>query len=199
MGDNLGQKVVYSDVGMIFLGEIIEYFYQKPVQEVITKEVLEPLAMFDSTFKPDKKRCVPTEVIEKTVIKGRVHDPKAFILKENCGSAGLFSTLNDLVKFSTWLLFDVAKKGDVLQAKTIENLFKDHTSNSQKRSLGWDLRYNKEKQACLYHTGFTGTFMVLDKHQQKGLIVLTNRIHPTSDNQIFLDKREKIVNTFLYE
>ena len=200
VGDWIGEKVVYSDIGLIFLGEIIEHFYQRPVQEVIVTEVLTPLEMFDSTFEPtDLSMCVPTQLDEKRgLICGQVHDPKAFILKKHCGSAGLFSSLNDLVKFSQWLLD--SKDQRVLTSKTIELLFADQTPNNKLgRSLGWDLRFNKKGALCLYHTGFTGTFMLLDRSEQKGLIVLTNRIHPTGVNQLFLDKRDEIVMTYLNE
>lgn len=198
--DWLGQKVVYADVGLIFLGEIIEHFYGRAVQEVITTEVLAPLAMFESTFTPKKEQCVPTEFdVKKGLLQGRVHDPKAWILKEHCGSAGLFSSLNDLVKFASALLF-AADKHPILSQETIDLLFFDQTPNHHlKRSFGWDLRYNKAQQACLYHTGFTGTWMLLDQQKQEGLIVLTNRIHPSSDNQLFLQKREIIVQTYLNE
>lgn len=196
----LGQKVVYADVGLIFLGEIIEAFYQRPVQKVITSEILKPLAMYESTFTPVKKRCVPTEFdVTQGLIQGRVHDPKAWILKEHCGSAGLFSSLNDLVKFSSAMLFE-ADNHPILTKQTIALLFADQTPNRKlKRSFGWDLRYNANQQPCLYHTGFTGTWMLLDRQKQEGMVVLTNRIHPTSANQIFLEKRDQIVATFLHE
>ncbi|WP_056967381.1 serine hydrolase domain-containing protein [Liquorilactobacillus sucicola] len=199
-GDWFEKKVVYTDVGMIFLGLIIERLYHKPVQQVITTEVLQPLQMNESTFNPDPAMCVPTELSpQRGLICGQVHDPKANIIGERCGSAGLFMSLYDLIKFSLWMLGSSSNKR-VLHEETIAHLFNDQTPNRQLgRSLGWDLRFNKQGSACLYHTGFTGTFILLDKEKQDALIVLTNRVHPRAANDLFLEKRDEIIAQYLSE
>ncbi|WP_057746853.1 serine hydrolase domain-containing protein [Liquorilactobacillus capillatus] len=200
IGGWFGKKVVYTDIGMIFLGLIIEKVYQKPVQKVITMEVLQPLKMNESTFTPAPKDCVPTELsASRGLICGQVHDPKANIIGERCGSAGLFTSLHDVLKFAMWIL-ETSPTKKVLREETITELFKDQTPTGQLgRSLGWDLRYNKQNKACLYHTGFTGTFLLIDKVSQDGLVVLTNRVHPNSANDIFLAKRDQIIAQYLQE
>lgn len=192
------QKVVYTDVGLIMLGQIIEQIYQQNVHQVITNEVLKPLNLMESTFNPVKANCVPTEVTKKRgLIQGSVHDPKAFILKEHCASAGLFMTLNDLIKFSEWIFGDRCQN-KVLKTTTIDSLFKDWTTHHLGRSLGWDLRFSKkDRTPWIYHTGYTGTFIVLNKQKHRGLIVLTNRVHPSSDNEEFLKRRDQIVEKFI--
>lgn len=196
----LGKKVVYADIGLILLGQIIEAFYHRPVQAVITAEVLRPLGMKASTFTPEKKQCVPTELTAtRGLIQGEVHDPKAFILGEHCGSAGLFSNLADLVKFAKWMLAPQTIPG-VLAPETVAMLYADHTPTYDLgRSLGWDLRYDRNNTPCLYHTGFTGTFMLLDQKGKNALIVLSNRVHPSADNEVFLEWRDKIIATYLAE
>lgn len=196
----LGKKVVYADIGLILLGQIIEAFYHRPVQAVITTEVLRPLGMKASTFTPEKKQCVPTELTAtRGLIQGEVHDPKAFILGEHCGSAGLFSNLADLIKFAKWMLAPQTIPG-VLAPETVAMLYADHTpTRDLGRSLGWDLRYDRNNTPCLYHTGFTGTFMLLDQKGKNALIVLSNRVHPSADNEAFLAWRDKIIATYLAE
>lgn len=196
----LEKKVVYADIGLILLGQIIEAFYHRPVQAVITTEVLRPLGMKASTFTPEKKQCVPTELTAtRGLIQGEVHDPKAFILGEHCGSAGLFSNLADLVKFAKWMLAPQTIPG-VLAPETVAMLYADHTpTHDLGRSLGWDLRYDRNNTPCLYHTGFTGTFMLLDQKGKNALIVLSNRVHPSADNEVFLEWRDKIIATYLAE
>lgn len=196
----LGKKVVYADIGLILLGQIIEAFYHRPVQAVITTEVLRPLGMKASTFTPEKKQCVPTELTAtRGLIQGEVHDPKAFILGEHCGSAGLFSNLADLIKFAKWMLAPQTIPG-VLAPETVAMLYADHTpTHDLGRSLGWDLRYDRNSTPCLYHTGFTGTFMLLDQKGKNALIVLSNRVHPSADNEAFLAWRDKIIATYLAE
>lgn len=190
------KKVVYTDVGLIMLGQIIEKFYHVPVQQVIHNEVLIPLGLTESTFTPVKENCVPTEVTsDRGVIQGEVHDPKAFILKEHCGSAGLFMTLNDVIKFAQWILGITSH--ELLQRATIDSLFKDWTTHHLGRSLGWDLRFSPDGTPWIYHTGYTGTYIILSKQLQEGLIVLTNRVHPQADNQAFLDMRDQLITDFI--
>lgn len=196
VADWFDQKVVYTDVGLIMLGQIIEKFYHQPVQTVIQNEVLVPLNLTESTFTPQKENAVPTELTTaRGLIQGEVHDPKAFVLKEHCGSAGLFMTLNDLIKFAQWILGITSNL--LLKTETIDSLFKDWTTHQLGRSLGWDLRYSSDNTPWIYHTGYTGTFMILSKQRQEGLIVLTNRVHPTADNQPFLDFRDQLITDFV--
>lgn len=196
--DWFGKKVVYTDTGLIFLGEIIENIYNDSVQNVIKKEVLDPLGLKNSTFSPNPKEAVPTELQEDGMpLRGIVHDPKAQILKEHCGSAGLFMNLGDLVRFSELMLGNIIEEKVILQ-NTIKSLNKDFTPEAGlKRSLGWDLKTSKNKHLCIYHTGFTGTFILIDRFCGNAMVVLTNRIHPTSDNKEFLERRDEIVRLFL--
>lgn len=196
--DWFGKKVVYTDTGLIFLGEIIENIYNDSVQNVIKKEVLDPLGLKNSTFSPNPKEAVPTELQEDGMpLRGIVHDPKAQILKEHCGSAGLFMNLGDLVRFSELMLGNISEEKVILQ-NTIKSLNKDFTPEADlKRSLGWDLKTSKNKHLCIYHTGFTGTFILIDRFCGNAMVVLTNRIHPTSDNKEFLERRDEIVRLFL--
>lgn len=200
-GPLLGKKVVYSDINMILLGQIIERFYKRPVQDVITSEVLKPLGLTESTFRPPRTECVPTEFDPQRggVIQGSVHDPKAASLGRQCGSAGLFMTLNDLLKYCQWLLGQF-RPNTVLSEKTILSLFADQTTlKNGGRSLGFDLRYTPQGTACLYHTGFTGTFLLVDRKEQDVLAVLTNRIHPSAANLQFLKARDQLVLQYLRE
>lgn len=200
VGDWLGQKVVYTDIGMILLGQIIERLYHQPVQQVLTQEVLQPLSLTESTFQPEKKACVPTSYDPiRGLIKGEVHDPKASVLKEHCASAGLFMTLNDATKYVSWLL---GERGPLpfLNEQTVSSLFTDWTPNHQgQRSLGFDLLAAPEGHWCLYHTGYTGTCMVIDRIKQDGLVVLTNRVHPRQQNSQFLRARDELLQIYLAE
>ena len=200
VGKGLGLDVVYTDIGLIFLGEIIEKLYNQPVQKVIETEVLAKLGLTKSSFTPPIEQTVPTQVTAKRgLIRGQVHDPKAYTLKEHCGSAGLFMSLGDLIKFSQWLL-QPDKIAGPLNKVTVAKLFTDWTpSGHSGRSLGWDLRYTWHNQACLYHTGYTGTMILIDQANQDAFILLTNRVHPAGNNQEFLAKRELLLGQYLRE
>ena len=201
ISDSFEKRVIYTDIGFLYIGWIIENLLHKPIQKLIFKDVLVPLGMNNTTFQPSKYISVPTEITNKRgLIKGVVHDPKAYILKQNCASAGMFSNINDIIRFVQWYLGNLKIDNSPLKQWQIKSLFKDWTPNKLNRSLGWDIKYSPyDKHVLLYHTGFTGTFLIIDRLKKTGLIVLTNRIHPTSKNKIFLYKRDKIIQMFLLD
>ncbi len=41
--------------------------------------------------------------------------------------------------------------------------------------------------------------MILDRQTDQGMIVLTNRVHPTAKNQAYLDRRDHIFASYLAE
>lgn len=202
VGDAIGKQVVYTDTGMILLGFLIEEIEKETLMKVFEKRVILPLNLKDSSFHPEQPgRCAPTELHPKRgLIRGKVHDPKAFVLGDHCGSAGLFSSLKDCLTFAQMML----NKGQlnvvrILQQQTVDNLVNDWTpTGGLKRSLGWDLK-ETPKQPVLFHTGFTGTFIVLDILQNKAFIFLSNRVHPKSDTPVYLKKRDELVTIYLLE
>lgn len=199
--DTFENKVVYTDVGLLYVGWIIENILHKPIQQLITEQVLLPLGMTHTTFKPDKNLAVPTEIdVKRGLIQGVVHDPKSYILKEHSGAVGMFSTLSDLVRFNLWYLGQLAIDQAPVSQNLLTKIFVDWSPHHLGHSLGWDIcRSPYDHHVVLYHTGFTGTFMAVDRQNQTAMIVLTNRVHPTADNQLFLTKRDEIVEMFLHE
>ena len=201
VGENFERKMVYSDINFIFLGWIAEAILGKPIQTLITEMVLQPLGMNESTFQPaDPTRCVPTEwSATRGLIRGAVHDPKAFVLKSRCGSAGLFSTLNDLVTFEQAMLSDSDLPMTQQQKAT---LLADQTPlHHQGRSFGWALLQVKgpTPHLCIWHSGYTGTCLVLDLQTHQGMVFLSNRVHPTAPNEAFLARRNAIIDVYLAE
>lgn len=193
-------EMIYTDVGFLYLGWIIEQIYQLPVQQVISQQVLRPLQLRGATFTPAPANCVPTNRRDGTLLQGTVHDPKAHTLGEHCGSAGLFATLADLVQFSQWYLGQRPDLPAVISPEFIHELFADRTRHQLQRSLSWALKFAPQDQhSLIFHSGYTGTFMLLDEQLQQGLVVLTNRVHPVEKNDLFLEKRHEIVQQFMRE
>lgn len=199
--EEFDKKMRYADTNYILLGLILETIYHKPVQQIIEQEIIAPTGLQNTTFNPEPAVSVPTALLPNgQVLKGIVHDPKARTLGEHCGSAGLFSNMHDLIKLSQAYL-GINKDLLPLSQDTIANLYEVQTPKGiHPRSWGWDLCFDpKDNHPILYHTGFTGTFILLDRLNKTGLIVLTNRIHPSGHNLTFLSMREHIVKTFLKE
>lgn len=204
-GDFLGEKVQYTDAGTILLGFLIEKLYQKDLIDVFKQEVLQPLAMTDSLFlpQPPYDKIVPTQKLsDGTILQGVTHDPKARVLAAHAGNAGLFTNLKDLSKFAKMYL-NLGRVRDIiyLHDKTILRLLNDQTPTGKgKRSLGWDLKFSPLDQApLLFHTGYTGTFLLLDVVKQSAFIFLSNRVHPVDHRASYVAHRDEILACYLQE
>lgn len=191
-----GTRFIYSDVGYIVLGRIVEKLMGKPLDQVAREWILEPLQMSDSGFRriSDSKqvqplsRFAPTEKEGETILRGVVHDPRGRQLDGIAGHAGLFSTSGDVMKYAQMLL-----NGGVFEGKTI---LKPETvrlmtaarfvPGGGMRSYGWDIdtgysapRGDRFPVGLSFgHTGYTGTSLWIDPTSQSCVIILTNRVHP---------------------
>lgn len=199
-GPDIGKVVHYQDYNFIFLGWVAAKVMGEPVQQLISELVLQPLGLNHATFSPQQiNNVVPTELIPgKGLIHGTVHDPKAQILGADCGSAGLFASLDDLIHFSKWMLGDI-QYPDFLPADWMNQFFIDQTPGHMKnRSFGWILRHF-DGHPYILHTGYTGTLIVIDRQTHKALVFLSNRVHPDASNKLFFPYRSELIRTFVQE
>ncbi|WP_057739588.1 serine hydrolase domain-containing protein [Limosilactobacillus secaliphilus] len=204
IGHNLGLNIAYTDIGYVYLGLIAQRITGQPIQQLAQKLVIEHLGLEDEmTFHPDKQRAVPTEVNSARggLIRGTVHDPKAAILGPQCGSAGLFASIDGLTKYGRLLIED--HLDGLLSEDTLQMMFIDQTplSGLHNRAFGWKLLHSHadDHHTMIFHPGFTGTFMILDRQADAGLVFLSNRVHPTAANEAFLDWRARIIAAYLMD
>ena len=201
-----GKTVEYSDFGFITLGLIIEK-YKGNIETYANELIFKPLGMDSTMYNPCLKGrtqdCACTEVTEsRGVIQGQVHDGKAYILNGLSGNAGLFSCVKDLGKFVKMMLNDGYP---ILKKETIDLLKKAYTNNlNEPRTLGWMFADktsscgDKVSDISLYHTGFSGTSIYIDYVKSLGIILLTNRVHPSRDNlETITNIRKQIHNEIL--
>ena len=202
----LVNKVNYSDVNFIILGLVIARL--KGSLDAYAREVMfEPLQMFNTYYCPGpelKSRCAAYEEIEARggVVRGVVHDGKAYKLGGVSGHAGAFSTLEDITHFVEMLLNDGVYHGErFFEESTIELLKTCQTPDKNEfRSIGWilsDKNYplgDYFSEHTIYHTGFSGPSILVDLEKKLGCIVLCNRVHPSRDNKKILTARKDIHN-----
>lgn len=189
-----GHVVQYRDVNLLLVGWALAKVYGDPIQRLITARVLPAFGMrTNATFSPDVQRTVPTTYdTEGGLRRGVVHDPKSAILGVDSGAAGLFANIDGMVQFAHVTFGRVQQI--FLHENWAEKLQRDFAGG---RSLGFDLREGPvSHRQWLYHTGYTGTFMLLDPTAHRGLIVLANRVHPVVHPE-FLDARDRLIPRFL--
>ena len=193
-----GKDVVYSDVGFILLGFLVDRLTEG-LHPFTANEIFAPLAMRDTGYLPqDKKRCAPTAVAEKNgrpcYMQGEVNDSKARILNGVCGSAGLFSTLTDSIVFVDALL---ASRHPVLSSRSVETLFEAAADNGTvKRSVGWTV-HESPSGRWIYHSGFTGTSILLSRDADTAFVFLSNAVLADRDKTVMMEVRQKWLDTLM--
>ncbi|MEO7458107.1 MAG: serine hydrolase domain-containing protein [Gemmatimonadaceae bacterium] len=185
-----GVRMIYSDIGAILLGKIVERVSGKTIDAYLEQHVWVPLHMRDTWYKPPewlRLRIAPTEMDpwRGRLIVGEVHDENAFALGGVSGHAGLFSTARDLSRLAEAYLNG---GGKLAKAATIKQFTTVNDSTFSSRALGWDTPSNNSsaghyiKRPAFGHTGFTGTSIWIAPQHDMYVILLTNRVNPTREH-----------------
>ncbi len=184
-------------------------------QDILLKEqVYFPLGMKDTTYylsDEQKKRTAPTIGTANEFRQGEVHDPLAHYSVSDeyaPGNAGLFTTALDLEHYARMIL----NKGEYMGRRIInEELIEKMTTPQNpegvdnKRALGfgisetypWATSLNQRPgQEVASHSGYTGTYLRIDKYAQNYLILLTNRVYP-DDSAKVTPLRKAVISTLV--
>jgi len=191
-----GTKEVYSDLGIILMAEIIERLTGKPLDVLARECVFSPLEMSSTMYRPAKKlwpTIAPTEIDNQyrhRLIQGEVHDENAAAIGGVSGHAGVFSTAPDLASFCQMLLNGgVYAHQRILRRATVAEFTVPQELSGGTRTLGWAVPTEGGSSGHFMgphtfgHTGFTGTSIWIDPDRQLFVVLLTNRVHPTRENQ----------------
>lgn len=199
-----GTRVVYSDLGFIALGILLERLTGHQLAELAQREIFEPLNLKHTFFNPEmalqtgiaacetgnryeKNMCEESGGAEyqnsrQRLIWGEVHDGNAYFLGGVAGHAGLFSTASEVFLLAQQF---IATSSRLLNAETCK-LFRQNMTEGleEARSLAWQLAATKDSTAgtdlppdAFGHTGFTGTSVWIDAEHARVFILLTNRTH----------------------
>ena len=206
-------KVIYSDLGMILILDIIEKITNNTLDKLSSKYFYRPLEMKNTFFNPDSskiKYIVPTEddtFFRLKLLKGEVHDENAFLLGGVSSHAGLFSNAYDIGIFSKMLLNSGVHLGTRYLKKNIVNKFtkRFNIPIDSDRTIGWDTpSQNGDSSAGDYfsdkafgHLGYTGTSLWIDPEQEIIVVLLTNRVHPTRHKKGIYQVRRDFHNALL--
>lgn len=203
-----GKKAVYSCLGYIVLGALLESVTGKSLDQLAQEQIFAPLGMKWTRFNPPqawREHCAATEDSNsferrmvnyerydwrEGVIIGQVHDENAHFLGGVSGNAGLFSTSIDLGKFCKTLMNN---SGELLHPESLYTMQQVSSAEGERRGIGWVMT----DDGCLYHTGFTGTSIRICLKRKLAAILLTNRVHPDADRRGIIEFR-KIFHSIVF-
>lgn len=192
-----GDTTVYSDLGFILLGEILEKLGRKPLDHLADDMLFDPLNIDNTCFNPSdslKAHIAPTEFdhhYRNRQIHGEVHDENAAFAGGVSGHAGLFSTVEDLGRYAQLLLSNGYLDGHKIFKTSTINKFTSpiEEEENNNRALGWKMIANSDPVFGTYfsgkaygHTGFTGTSIAVDPEYEIIIVLLTNRVYPSRKN-----------------
>lgn len=213
-----GQKTVYSDLGFILLGALVELLAQAPLDRFVHDRIARPLGLRSTAFidlaKLRTRRLTPvTDAIAPTercpwrgkVLCGEVHDDNAWAMGGVAGHAGLFANAADVDALAGRLLACFRGRDEfVPQAIVREFWTRDATVADSTWALGWDTPSASNSSAgtrmarnAVGHLGFTGTSLWIDLERDLAVTLLTNRTHPRRDNERIREARPRIHDAVL--
>jgi beta-N-acetylhexosaminidase len=205
-----GAQSVYSDLDFILLGQIVEELTGKPLDQLAHERIFLPLGMSSTCFNPPKSlraRIAPTEEdknFRKRLLHGEVHDENAWAMGGVAGHAGMFSTAPNLAVFCQMLLNGgIYAHRRLLRRETVRQFTTADPLSGSARTLGWMVPTPDSTSGKYFsprsfgHLSFTGGSIWVDPEKELFVVLLTNRVHPTRDNDQMPRLRRSLHNAIV--
>jgi serine-type D-Ala-D-Ala carboxypeptidase len=204
------KQAVYSDIDLWMMGAYLEASTGRSLLEMWEANA-DRLDLKNMFFHPRNKpkyarsRYAPTEKCKwrgKT-LQGEVHDENTWALGGVAPHSGLFGTIESVSDWGLKLRKAWREESDLFGDT---KMVKHFTARRVPREIGdWGLGFmkpSKGKASCgkyfslnsFGHTGFTGTSLWYDPKADLLAVILSNRVHPTRENQKFVKLRPVIHN-----
>jgi CubicO group peptidase (beta-lactamase class C family) len=203
---------LYSDLGYILLGFILEdarartgatavfdpeRTFAAQFHRIARLLTDEPLAFNPPRFW--RERIAPTELDawRGRTLCGEVHDENAWALGGAAGHAGLFGTAAAVGAFARAVLHTIHGEPLLASSETMRTFMTRTQVPGSSRALGWDTMLptsscgTRLSPTSIGHTGFTGTSLWIDWEKDFYVVLLTNRVHPTRENDGILSLRPR--------
>jgi CubicO group peptidase (beta-lactamase class C family) len=193
----IGETVLYSDLGFMILAWVVEHVAQRRLDHFVFDEIYQPLGInhlffITPNFAGNRGIFAATENCpwRRKIMEGQVHDENAYAAGGIEGHAGLFGTAGDINRLLIELLFTYHGRTStgLFQQDLLHQFFKRLPGTD--KALGFDTPSltgsscgQGFSQNSIGHLGFTGTSFWMDLERSLIVILLTNRVHPTRDNE----------------
>lgn len=203
-----GTRVAYTSLGYFLLGVVVERVSGRMLDEFMSEALLRPLGLSTVEYRPDP--AASTFAVTETcpwrnrLLRGEVHDEIAAYVGGVTGHAGLFGTACDLASFGNAVLdpSDIPVPGPWVRASYRS---RTHHLTGENRSWGWLLNTpgsfmgHLASSRAFGHTGFTGTSLFVEPELSLVVALLTNRVHPTRENEAINVLRPSIHDAVIAE
>lgn len=195
-----GSSCLYSDIGFMLLGALIERVSATTVDKFFRSEIAAPLSIQEKVqFRPlpqtdqKEKNIAATEHCpwRQKIVQGEVHDEHAWLMKGVAGHAGLFGTITGMMTLTEHILHQWKGRtthpgfSNTLLQLALTKKYQDHSW-----CRGFDTPAPQGSSAGSYfsegsvgHLGYTGTSFWIDPEQEVVVVLLSNRVHPTRENE----------------
>jgi CubicO group peptidase (beta-lactamase class C family) len=202
----IGQTVVYSDLGFMILAWVVEHVAQRRLDHFVVDEIYQSLGINRLFFIPDnledsRGSFAATENCpwRRKILEGQVHDENAYAVGGIEGHAGLFGTADDINRLLIELLFTYHGRTNtgLFEQELLHQFFQRLPGTD--KALGFDTPSLTDSscgqgfsQKSIGHLGFTGTSFWMDLERSVIVILLTNRVHPSRDNERIKEFRPQL-------
>ena len=215
-----GVRMVYSDIGAYMLGKLVERITGQTLDAYVHEHVFVPLKMDETMYKPPASllpRIAPTEFDPRRggLVRGKVHDERAYYLGGVSAHAGIFSSGHDLARLARMYLNGGELDGvRIVQPATIAQFTAYTDSTFSNRGIGWQkpdlpgMKFASPSSAwaghfmstrAFGHTGFTGTSIAIDPSRDLFVVLLSNRVDPTRNNNKITEVRRQLADSVVAE
>ncbi len=211
IADSSAPTSVYSDLGYMVLGWVIERMTGQSLEDFCRERIFEPLQAnllgFGTQHNkgPRSGRIAPTEKDpwRGRLLHGEVHDENAAALGGIAGHAGLFGTAQAVGQVTKAWLESYLGKSNIFKQDVVRQFTIAQPGTSW--ALGWDTPSQPSSSGQWFspesfgHLGFTGTSIWIDPIRELEVIFLSNRVHPTRQNQAIKTFRPKLHDAIVLE
>jgi len=210
-----GTREIYSDLGFMLLGWILERQADTGLAELFREKIVAPLGLGRVGFRgipgehgggdvdPQAVTVAATERCpwRHRVLRGEVHDENGYLIGGVGGHAGLFAPAEDLDRVVQEIFRGWRGDSDVFSHAGLHTFLvrTPDPAVAGTWALGWDTPTPDRSTSGRYfsaescgHTGFTGTSLWIDLARQVAVILLTNRVHPSRDNETIRVLRPRV-------
>ncbi len=208
--NGVGTTQVYSDLGFMVLGKIIEKLSGMPLDRFVQETIYQPLGIKQLFFIPKENKKGILELYKDLIVAtqkcpwrdrllvGEVDDENAWAVGGVDGHAGLFGDAYSVFLICREILSALlAAPTKLVNSQVIQQMVLNRAG--QEKVAGFDTPSQENSSSGQYfsrsaigHLGFTGTSFWIDPETSLIVILLTNRIHPSRSNELLKKFRPQV-------